>query len=95
MICYTYHKNIQYSAVPILRVLSWFIVRMILLSYYFIFQKQVYGGLPPVASELLPLCRLGGRATRGGGDGYPEKDSQLPGHQVEAVLLEDVWIRQD
>ena len=23
----------------------------------------------------------------GGGDGYPEKDSQLPGHQVEAALL--------
>ena len=87
MICYTYHKNIQYSTVRILRVLPWFIVRMILLSYYFIFQQQVSRGLPPVASELLPLCRLGGRAARGGGDGYPEKDSQSPGHQVEAVLI--------
>ena len=31
----------------------------------------------------------------GGGDGYPEKDSQLTGHQVETALLKDVWIRQE
>ena len=47
------------------------------------------------ASELLSPFRLGGRAAGGGGGGYLEKDSQLPGHQVEAVLLEDVWISQD
>ena len=29
-----------------------------------------------------------------GGDGNPEKDSQLPGHKVAATLLEDVWLRQ-
>ena len=33
-----------------------------------------------------PLCFLGGWAAGGGGDGYPEKDSQLP-DQVEAILL--------
>ena len=54
----------------------------------------VYQGvLPPETSALLPLFRLGGRAARGGGDGYPEKGSQSPGHQVEAALLKDVWIR--
>ena len=58
-------------------------------------EKDVFGGLPPAASALLPLCRLGGRAAGGGGDGYPKKDSQSPGQQVEAVLLEDVWIRQE
>ena len=58
-------------------------------------EEDVSGGLPPVTSELLPLCRLGGRAAGGGGDSYPEKDSQSPGHQVEAALLEDVWIRQE
>ena len=42
-----------------------------------------------------PFFFLGGRAAGGGGDDYPEKDSQLPGHQVEAVLLKDVWIRQE
>ena len=34
-------------------------------------------------------------AAGGGGDGYPEKDSQSPGHQVESVLLKDVWISQE
>ena len=58
-------------------------------------EKDVSGGLPPAALALLPLCCLGGRADGVGGDGYPEKDSQSPGHQVEAVLLKDVWIRQE
>ena len=58
-------------------------------------EYNVSGGLPPAASALLPPCRLGGRAAGGGGDGYPEKDSQLPGHQVETVLLKDVWIHQE
>ena len=34
-----------------------------------------------------PLFRLVGRAARGRGDGYPEKDSESPGHQVEAALI--------
>ena len=34
-----------------------------------------------------PLFCLGGRAAGGWGDGYPEKDSQSYGHQVEAALL--------
>ena len=58
-------------------------------------EKDVSGGLPPAASALLTLCCLGGQAAGGGGDGYPEKDSQSPVHQVEAILLEDVWIRQE
>ena len=58
-------------------------------------EKYLSGGLPPAAPALLLLCSLGGRASGGGGDGYPEMDSQSPGHQVEAVLLKDVWIRQE
>ena len=58
-------------------------------------EEDVSGGLPPETSSLLPLCRLGGQADGVGGDGYPEKDIQSPGHQVEAALLEDVWIRQE
>ena len=58
-------------------------------------EEDVSGGLPPAMSALLPLFRLGGRASGGGGNGYPEKDSQSPGHQVEAALLKDVWIRQE
>ena len=58
-------------------------------------EKDVSGGLPPATSALLPLCCLGGQAAGGVGDGYPEKDSQSPGYQVEAVLLEDVWICQE
>ena len=58
-------------------------------------EKDVSGGLPQAASALLPLCCLSGRAAGGGGDSYSEKDIQSPGHQVEAVLLEDMWIRQE
>ena len=50
-------------------------------------EEYVYVGLPPATSALLSLFRLGGRAAGGGGDDYPEKDSQSPGHQVEAALL--------
>ena len=57
-------------------------------------EKDVSGGLTPAALALLPLCHLGGRAAGGRCDGYSEKDSQLPGYQVEEVLLKDVWIRQ-
>ena len=56
-------------------------------------EEDVPGGLPPATSTLLSLCSLGGRAAGGGGDGYPEKDSQSPGHQVAAALIKDVWIR--
>ena len=58
-------------------------------------EKDVSGGLPPATSALLPLCRLSGRDDGGGGDVYPEKDRQEPGHQVEAVLLKDVRIHQE
>ena len=58
-------------------------------------EEDVSGGLPPAMLILIPLCRLGGRDSVGGGDGYPEKDSQSPGHQVEADPLKDVWIRQE
>ena len=58
-------------------------------------EEDVSVGMPPAASALLPFFRLGGRSAGGGGDGYPEKYSQSPGHQMEAVLLEDVWICQD
>ena len=53
------------------------------------------GAISELLSALLPLCRLGGWASGGGGDSYPKNDSQSPGHQVEAVLLEDMWIRQE
>ena len=58
-------------------------------------EEDAYGGLPPAASTLLPLCRLYGQAAGGGGNGYLEKDSHSPDHQVEAVLLEEVWIHQE
>ena len=53
------------------------------------------GGMPPAAPALLPICRLVGWNAGGGGDGDLEEVSQSPGHQVEATLLEDVWIHQD
>ena len=53
------------------------------------------GGMPPAAPELLPLCLLCGWNAGGGGDGNPENVSQSPGHQVEAILLKDVRIRQE
>ena len=58
-------------------------------------EEDVSGGLPRATSAILPLCRLGGRADGSGGDGYREKDIQLPGHQVEVALLKDVWICQE
>ena len=58
-------------------------------------EEDVPVGLPPATSTLLHLCSLGGRAAGGGGDGYPEKDSQSPCHQVAAALFKDVWIRQE
>ena len=53
-------------------------------------EEDVSRGLPTSALALLPLCRLSGRAAGDGGDGYPEKNSQLPGHPVEAFLLKDM-----
>ena len=50
-------------------------------------EEDVSGGLTTATSTLLPLCRLGVRAAGGRGDDYPEKDIQLPGHQVAAALL--------
>ena len=50
------------------------------------------GGLPPATLTLLPHCSLGARAAGGGDNGYPEKDSQSPGHQVASALLKDVLI---
>ena len=32
-------------------------------------EKDVYRGLPTATSALIPLCRLGGQAAGGGGDG--------------------------
>ena len=58
-------------------------------------EEDVSVGMPPAASALLPLFRLGGRSAGSGGDGYPEKYSQSPGHQVGSVLLEYLWIRQE
>ena len=58
-------------------------------------EAEVPGGMPPAAQALLPLCRLGGWISGSGGDGNPEKVSQLPGHQVAANLLKDVWLRQE
>ena len=58
-------------------------------------EEDVPGGLPPATSTLLFLCGLGGRASGGGGDGYPEKDIHSPSHQVAAAELKDVWIRQE
>ena len=42
-----------------------------------------------------PLFCLGRWTAGGGGDGNLEEVSQSPDHQVEATLLEDVWIRQE
>ena len=57
-------------------------------------EADVPGGMPLAAQALIPLCRLVGWTAGGGGDGNIEEFSQSPGHQVEATLLEDVWIRQ-
>ena len=58
-------------------------------------EADVPGGMPPSAPALPPLCRLGGWTVGGGGDGNLEEVRQSPGHQVEATLLKDVWIRQE
>ena len=58
-------------------------------------EADVPVGMPPAAPALLPLCRLGGWTDGGGGDGNPEEVIQSPGHQVEAIQLKDVWIRQE
>ena len=58
-------------------------------------EVDVLGGMPPAAPALLPLCRLVRLTSGGGGNGNLEEVSQSPGHQVEATLLEDVWIRQE
>ena len=42
-----------------------------------------------------PFVALVDELLGGGGDGYPEKDSQSPGHQVAAALLKDVRIHQE
>ena len=42
-----------------------------------------------------PICRLAGWTVGGGGDGNLEEFIQSPGHQVEANLIEDMWIRQE
>ena len=49
----------------------------------------------PEAPALLPLFHFCGWTARGGGDGNREGVSQSPGHQVEATLIEDVWVRQE
>ena len=58
-------------------------------------EADVTIGMPIAAQALLPLYRLGGWFDGRGGDDNPEKDSQLPGHQVAATLLEDVQVRQE
>ena len=58
-------------------------------------EADVPGGMPLADPVLLPLCRLGGQTAGGGGDGNIEDVSQSPGHQVEATLLKDTWIRQE
>ena len=58
-------------------------------------EADVPVGMPPAAPALLPLCRLGRWTAGSGGDGNLEEVIQLHDHQVEATLLEDVWIRQE
>ena len=58
-------------------------------------EANVPGGMPTAAPELLPLFRLVGLNTGGGGDGNFEKVIQLPGHQMEAILLKYVRIHQE
>ena len=50
-------------------------------------EANVPGGMPPAAQEIPPLCCLDGWISGCGGDGYPEEDSQSPGHKVAATLL--------
>ena len=47
----------------------------------------MWDSILPAAPALLQLCRIGGCTSGGGVDGNPEKVSQSPGHQVEAILL--------
>ena len=49
----------------------------------------------PEEQALLPLFFLGGWNAGHGGNRNPEKDSQLPGHQVAETLLEYVQVRQE
>ena len=58
-------------------------------------EDDVTGGMPPAAQALLTLFCLGGRTDGWGGNSYPEKDNQLPGHKVAAMLLKYVQIRQE
>ena len=56
---------------------------------------DVPGGMTPEAPELLLLCSLGGWTAGGEVNGNLGEVSQSPGHQVEATLLEDVWVCQE
>ena len=58
-------------------------------------EANVLGDMPPAAPAFIPLFRLSRWTSGGEGDGSSEEVSQSPGHQVEATLLEDVWIRQE
>ena len=58
-------------------------------------EADVPRGMPPAAPELLPLCCLSVWTAWFGGNSNLEEVSQSSGHQVEATLLKDVWIRQD
>ena len=58
-------------------------------------EADVPGGIPPEFQALLPLFCLDGWNAGGGVYGNLEEVSQLPRHQVEATLLEDVWVHQE
>ena len=58
-------------------------------------EADVPVGMPPAEPPLLLLCRLGGWTAGGRGNGNLEEVSKSPRHQVEATLLEDVWICED
>ena len=58
-------------------------------------EADVPGGMPTSAPALLPLFIIGGWTAGGGGDGNLEEVSHSSGHQVEAILLKDVRIRQE
>ena len=58
-------------------------------------KKMYLEACPQQRRHLSPFVASVDGLLGGGGDGYPEKDSQSPGHQVAAALLKDVWIRQE
>ena len=58
-------------------------------------EEDVLGSLTTKTSTILSLSFLSQWVAGGGGDGFPEKESQLPRKKLAATQLENMRICQD